>query len=70
LNFFFLPAYSPEKNSDEYLNGDLKQGLSVKTSPKTKEKIQENIQKHMEILETKLARIMKYFKHQSIKYAA
>jgi transposase len=48
IALFYLPSYSPERNPDEYLNCDLKQGLSVKTSPKTKEKIQENIQKHME----------------------
>ena len=70
ITLFYLPSYSAERNLDEYLNGDLKQWLSVKTSPKTKEKLQENIQKHKEMLETKPDRIMKYFKHQCIKYAA
>lgn len=70
IALFYLPSYSPERNPDEYLNCDLKQGLSVKTSPKTKEKLHENVKQHMEMLETKPDRIIKYFKHQSIKYAA
>lgn len=70
IALFYLPSYSPERNPDEYLNCDLKQGLSVKTSPKTKEKLHDNIKQHMEMLETNPDRIMKYFKHQSINYAA
>jgi transposase len=27
IELFYLPSYSPEKNPDEYLNCDLKQGL-------------------------------------------
>ena len=39
IELFFLPAYSPEKNPDEYLNCDLKQGLSAKPAPKNQEKL-------------------------------
>ncbi len=39
IELFFLPAYSPEKNPDEYLNCDLKQGLSSKPAPKNQEKL-------------------------------
>ncbi|MDZ7720523.1 MAG: IS630 family transposase [Balneolaceae bacterium] len=34
IALFFLPAYSPEKNPDEYLNCDLKQGMSQTPAPK------------------------------------
>ncbi|RRD73874.1 transposase, partial [Tannerella forsythia] len=34
IALFFLPSYSPEMTPDEYLNCDLKQGLSAKKSPK------------------------------------
>jgi hypothetical protein len=34
LEVFFLLSYSPERNPDEYLNCDLKQGLSAKPSPR------------------------------------
>lgn len=70
IEMFYLPSYSPERNPDEYLNCDLKQGLSQKPAPKTKEKLNENILNHMQMLETKPERITKYFKHKSIEYAA
>lgn len=66
---FYIPSYSPERNPDEYLNCDLKQGLSTKKSPKNKEVLESNVQDHMEMLQNKPERIMKYFKHESIKYA-
>ena len=45
IALFHVSSYSPERSPDEYLNCDLKQGLSERKSPKTKEKLQENIQK-------------------------
>ena len=70
IEIFFLPSYSPERNPDEYLNCDLKQGISNKQSPKSKEKLQANVQQHMEMLQQNPARVEKYFQHESIKYAA
>jgi len=43
IEFFYLPSYSPEINPDEYLNCDLKYGLSDKPAPKTAEKLKENL---------------------------
>ena len=70
IEVFFLPSYSPETNPDEYLNCDLKQGISNKKSPKTKEKLQDNVQDHMEMLQGNPQRVQKYFRHESIRYAA
>lgn len=70
IALFYIPSYSPERNPDEYLNCDLKQGMSAKKSPKTKEILQENVQNHMEMLQNTPERVAKYFKHQSIQYAA
>lgn len=67
---FHLPAYSPEKNPDEYLNCDLKQGLSAKPSPKNVSKLEENVKNHMEMLVENPTRVAKYFKHPDIQYAA
>ena len=50
LELFFLPSYSPEKNPDEYLNCDLKQGLSMKPSPRNQEKLTQNLNEHMNLL--------------------
>lgn len=70
IEVFYLPAYSPDRNPDEYLNCDLKQGMSAKPSPKSQEKLRDNVQNHMEMLKQAPSRVMKYFKHKSIQYAA
>lgn len=70
IELFFLPAYSPEKNPDEYLNCDLKQGLSAKPAPKNQEKLKENLENHMNMLTQNPERVQKYFNHKDIKYAA
>ncbi len=70
IALFFLPSYSPERNHAEYLNCDLKYGLSQKVMQKNDEQLKKNVQSHMKLLQRKPDRVIKYFKHQSIKYAA
>jgi hypothetical protein len=67
---FHLPSYSSEKNSDEYLNCDLKQGLSTKSSPKNASKFEENVKNHMDMLMENSDRVAKYFNRTDIKYSA
>ena len=52
------------------LNCDLKYGLSDKPAPKTQEKLKENLENHMNMIQKDSFRVAKYFKHESIKYAA
>ena len=72
IELFYLPSYSPDRNPDEYLNCDLKYGLSDKPAPKTVEKLKENLESHshMNMLQENSDRVVKYFNHPSIKYAA
>ena len=70
LELFFLPSYSPELNPDEYLNCDLKHGLSDKPAPKNVEELRRNVENHMTMLQQNPDRIKKYFKAEEIKYAA
>lgn len=70
IEIFYLPSYSPERNPDEYLNCDLKQGLSNKKAPRNKEVLGENIKNHMEMLCNNPDRVKSYFKHKDIQYAA
>jgi transposase len=70
IEIFYLPSYSPDRNPDEYLNCDLKYGLSEKPAPKTVEKLKENLENHMNMLQLNKDRVAKYFHHPSIKYAA
>jgi len=70
IELYYLPSYSPEKNPDEYLNCDLKYGLSEKTAPKTVEKLKENLENHMNMLQGNSKRVKSYFRHKDISYAA
>jgi transposase len=70
IALFYIPSYSPELNPDEYLNCDLKQGMSAKKSPKDVETLTSNVQNHMDMLQTPPERVKKYFKHKAIQYAA
>jgi len=70
IHVFHLPSYSPEKNPDEYLNCDLKYGLSEKPAPKNQEQLKNNVKNHMTMLQMNEQRVRKYFNHNDIKYAA
>jgi transposase len=70
IELFYLPSYSPEKNPDEYLNCDLKYGLSDMPSPRNEEQLKNNVQNHMLLLQADQKRVKKYFNHKDIKYAA
>jgi len=70
IALFHLPSYSPEKNPDEYLNCDLKYGLSEKPAPRNQKQLQSNVENHMKILKENPQRVKKYFNHPDIKYAA
>ena len=70
IELFYLPSYSPEKNPDEYLNCDLKYGLSEKPSPKNETQLKENIENHMLMLQENQDRVKKYFLHKDIRYAS
>ena len=70
IEVFYLPSYSPERNPDEYLNCDLKQGMSAIPSPRSQNILEKSVENHMLMLQQKSDRVVKYFKHESIKYAA
>ena len=70
IELFFLPSYSPEKNPDEYLNCDLKYGVSEKPAPKNEEKLKKIVSQHMTMLQNNTKRVKKYFNHPEIQYAA
>lgn len=70
IEIFYLPSYSPEKNPDEYLNCDLKYGMSEKPAPKNQSQLRNNVENHMHMLQNNPQRVKKYFRHEDIKYAA
>ena len=54
IKIFYLPAYSPELNPDELVNGDLKPGVGQREPSANKEELRMQIVEHME--ETKAIR--------------
>lgn len=70
IEVFYLPAYSPELNPDEYLNCDLKAGVHSGTPARNKDQLKQKASKHMRMLQRKPSRVRKYFQHQRIRYAA
>lgn len=70
IEVFYLPAYSPELNPDEYLNRDLKMGVHSGKPPRTKEQLKSKSIRHLRMLQKKPARVQNYFKHPKVGYAA
>ncbi len=68
IEIFFLPAYSPELNPDEYLNCDLKIGVHSKTPAKTKEQLSKKALSHLRKLQKMPQRVANYFHHPKIAY--
>jgi len=70
IEVFYLPAYSPELNPDEYLNCDLKAGVHGGVPARSKDQLKAKAIAHLRKLQKMPARVMKYFKAPSIQYAA
>ncbi len=70
IEIFYLPSYSPELNSEERLNADLKHAISSKVPARTKAKLKTAATEHMGKLEKSPERVMSFFQDPRVKYAA
>lgn len=70
IELFYLPAYSPELNPDEYLNCDLKAGVHSGSPARSKQQLKEKTTRHMRMLQRRPSRVSNYFQHKNIRYAA
>jgi transposase len=69
IELFFLPAYSPEHNPDEYVNQDIKQQLKKKPAPTSQERLQNDLSSYMKSLQRKPKKVKRFFNHEKVKYA-
>jgi transposase len=69
IEMFNLPAYSPQLNPVEYLNGDVKQGVHDKPPSRNLDQFKQRLIAHLRKLQKLPARIRSYFHHPSIAYA-
>lgn len=70
IELFYLPSYSPELNSGERLNADLKQAMGSKVPARTKAKLRRAATQHMTELEHSPERIKAFFQDKKVRYAA
>jgi transposase len=70
IELFSLPPYSPQLNPAEYLNCDVKQGVHSKPPSRNQSQLQQRALSHLRKLQKLPQRIMKYFEHPFIAYAA
>jgi len=67
---FFLPAYAPEHNPDEYLNNDVKQEMKNMPRPNSQEELVHTTTSVMRSLQRRPDRVKSYFRHKDVRYAA
>lgn len=70
IELFFLPAYAPELNPDEYLHCDLKAGVHSRSPARDVEGLKKKVRTHMKKLQKLPERVKSYFQHPKIAYAA
>jgi transposase len=65
-----LPKYVPERNPVEYLNNDVKAEVNAGGLPKDEEELDSNVNEFLHKLAFWPKRIMSYFCHPAVQYAA
>ena len=70
IKIFYLPAYSPELNPDELVNGDLKPGVGLREPAANKEELRMQIVEHMEETKSNPEKVKNFFRKASVRYAS
>ena len=70
IEVFYLPAYSPELNPDEMLNADLKAVVTRQAPARAKGDLKKATISHLRRLQKSPKRVMRYFQHGPVRYAA
>lgn len=70
IEVFYLPAYSPELNPDESVNGDLKQAVTRKPPARSRPELKRSVISHMRSLSKSPRHVRSLFRHPTFRYAA
>jgi transposase len=70
IKLFYLPAYAPDHNPDEYLNSDLKQKLRQRPQPASKDELIKSTRAVLRAIQRSSERIKAYFNPPAVRYAA
>ena len=70
IEVFFLPAYSPELNPQEYLNQDVKTNIIGKSRPVNKQQMRGSVEDFRNGKKNDKMQVQKYFHAKHVRYAA
>lgn len=70
IEIFYLPAYAPEHNPDEYLNNDLKQQIKNKPRANDRPSLIASTTSVLKSIQKQPQRIASYFHAKHVRYAA
>jgi transposase len=70
IALFFLPAYAPEHNPDEFLNHALKQNLGRRLAAKDQDGLKSSLRRYLRRLQRQPARVRAFFQAPTTLYAA
>lgn len=70
IEIFYLPPYAPERNPDEYLNGDLKQYIHSGLPARSQKELVRKTHSFMKTKQHRKYHVSNYFNHPLIAYAA
>ena len=70
IEVFHLPAYSPDLNPDEGVNGDVKRAVTAKPLARSEPQLKQTVVNHMRSLSKRPERIRAFFRHPQFRYAA
>lgn len=70
IAIFYLPAYAPDLNPDEYLNGDLKLSVAKRAPARHRDELLRTASSHLRSLQRCPDRVKRFFHHPRVQYAA
>ena len=70
IRLFFLPAYSPELNPDEFLNQDVKSNALGRRRPETRKEMISGLRSYLWSTQRRPAAVKNFFHAESVRYAA
>lgn len=70
IELFYLPAYAPEHNPDEFVNNDVKQSMARRQAPGSKDELKSNLVSYMRSLQKRPAKVRTFFQAPTVRYAA
>jgi transposase len=70
IELFFLPAYAPDHNPDEFLHADLKRSLGRRPAVRDKAGLERRLRGHLRRLQRRPERVRAFFQAPTTRYAA